>query len=150
MKHLAPAQQQALEQFLYGILISALLAALFAIMPYVSSDGAINWKFVGIVGGAAFLASLGHSIAVYLRAIRISNVKPADLVSVADLIDLLADGLSKRYVTQPISTPITPASPVTTSVHSVDLSSVPAHLASLSDIPLQDIASQQTAKRPAV
>lgn len=144
MKPLTPAQQQALEQFLYGILISALLAALSAIMPYVSSD-TVNWRFVGIVGGVAFLASLGHSVAVYLRAIQTPNVKSTDLVSVADLLDLLADGLSKRYATRPISTPTESVGPVTTSVYPVVPMDVPQHLASLSDIP--DVA---TAKRPTV
>lgn len=96
------ATQQALLQFLESIAITAFLAALISIGPLLTGAGPLDWRLVGTTFGLAFVYSLGHSIAAYLKAADPNSPTGASEAQLGALIDSIIAALEKRYSTQPL------------------------------------------------
>lgn len=85
--------QRALVQFIESMLITALIAGLFSISTYITTDGPIDWTKIVYAFGLAVAFSVAHSLAAYFKP---SNVE------LSTLIEATAQALEKRYQTQPL------------------------------------------------
>lgn len=142
--NLSPAQQKALLQFVKAMLITAIIAALSALIPLIDGAGSINWRRAALAFALAFAYSAGHSIATYLSA---SN--EADLGTV---IEAVISALEKRYQTAPLQGSQMPQIDDSTTGHADISKSVPGPtVASASGKAGQsDSGTQDTAPRPIV
>jgi|SRR5579883_1063090 len=76
--------QAALIQFLQSLIISALVTALIAIGPLLMATGPVDWKQIGLVAGVAFILSILHGVAEYLKQYnpQLSSAVETDLTAV--------------------------------------------------------------------
>jgi len=101
MPTLTPAQR-ALIQFIESILITAVIAGLFAASLALGQDGPVDWKEVGAVAAFAFIFSVAHSVAAYFKQhppVQIVSSDPNDAppLNLGEAMDQVVGQLEKRY-----------------------------------------------------
>lgn len=86
----------ALWHFSLSILITAIIAGLTSALSAISGQGTISWSYVGLTILIGIIASLGNSIAVYLRAFSQTHPGKIDLAGLAPLIEEIARIIEER------------------------------------------------------
>lgn len=87
MKQLTPVQRAAIQLF-ESLLITGFIAGAVAIIPLLNGPSDIHWPQILFLFLFAFLFSLGHGIAAYL--------KPAQ-PDLSAALEAILDALERRY-----------------------------------------------------